>query len=166
MNFNVSEGDLLKYQKESEQGRFKFPDDMKFTVEAELSNGTIVPSQGTVDFADPTLEQTTGSMSVRGVFPNPKDRLKPGQFVRARIKGAVYVNAIIIPQRAIMQGSKGLFVYVVNNKGEAEMRQVVPGDWYEEQWIIQEGLKAGEQVIVDGINKVLPGMKIQIEPSP
>lgn len=163
VNFNVPEGEILKYSHESKQGRFKFPDGMQFIVEVELSNGETLPSQGTVDFANPALDQNTGTMSVRGVLPNPQDILKPGQFVRARVKGAEYLHAIIIPQQAVMQGGNGLFVYVVNKEGIAEMRPIVPGDWYENQWIIQEGLKAGEQVITDGVNKVLSGMKVNIE---
>jgi len=136
---------------------------MKFDVEVELANGKRFPSQGKIDFTDPTLQQSTGTMSVRAVFPNTNNLLIPGQFVRAIVKGGTRPNAIVVPQKALMQGKNGMFVYVVDKDDKAEVRSVETGDWYEKDWIIKSGLKAGDRVIVDGINKVMPGMTVIIQ---
>lgn len=157
INFNVSEGDLLKYREEYVQGHLKVPKDMNFEIEVILANGFVLPSKGKVDFADPNIQTGTGSMSVRAVIPNSEDLLKPGQFVRARLIGATRPEAIVIPQRAVMQGSKGLFVYLVNKENKVEIAPIEAGDWYQNDWIIKSGLHEGDRVIVDGTNKVMPG---------
>jgi len=163
VNFNISERDLLKFHDEIQKGQLQYPPDMKFDVEVELANGKRFPSQGKIDFTDPTLQQSTGTMSVRAVFPNTNNLLIPGQFVRAIVKGGTRPNAIVVPQKALMQGKNGMFVYVVDKDDKAEVRSVETGDWYEKDWIIKSGLKAGDRVIVDGINKVMPGMTVIIQ---
>lgn len=164
VNFNVSEGDLIKYREEEIKGRLKFPPDMNFEIEAVLSDGTVVPTVGKVDFNDPALQQSTGSMSVRAVVPNPDTLLRPGQFVRARLKGAVYPEAIVVPQKAVLQGKNGLFVYTLTKDNVATMQPIIPGDWVGEDWIISSGLQAGDRVVVDGINKIMPGMTVSPTP--
>lgn len=161
--FNVSDSDLLKYRDEIANGQLQFPKDMNFDVELVLSDGTTFESKGKVNFADPSLQQTTGTMLVRAEFANPENLIKPGQFVRAKVLGAIRPNAILIPQKAVLQGQKGMFVYVVNHEGKAEMRAIVPGDWYRDYWIIKSGLKPGEEIILDGVNKVQNGMPIEIK---
>jgi len=163
VDFNVSEGDILKYREMSDNKHFAFPPDMNFTIEVVFSDGTVLPSKGKVDFADPILQKDTGSMIVRAILPNPTGIVKPGQFMRARLKGAIYPNAITVPQKAVMQGKKGLFVFVVNKDKVAEMRPVKTGDWVDNSWIIQSGLKPGDEVIFDGTNKVLPGMTVTVK---
>jgi len=165
VDFNVSEGDILKSEVMSSQGKLRFPKDMNFVIEAVLANGDILPGKGHVDFADPAFQKNTGSMTVRAILPNPKSILKPGQFVRARLKGAIYPNAIAVPKRSVMQGKNGQFVYVVNKDSKVETRYVTPGDWYQDYWIIASGLTPGERVIVDGVNKVLPGMPVTVKSS-
>lgn len=167
VDFNVSEGDVLKYGTESKKGVFQFPKDMNFDIEVVLSNGSIFPSRGKVDFANPALQQSTGSMNVRAVLPNPEELLRPGQFVRARLLGAIYPNAIIVPQTAVMQGKKGLFVYVINQDSQAEMREVTTGASYKGNFVVFTGLEPGDEVIVDGVNKILPGQTVHVtKPGP
>lgn len=166
VNFNVSEGDLLKYQREVVSKRLKMPPEMNFSIEIILADGSVFPSKGFVDFADPSLKQDTGSMIVRAVLPNPKGLLRPGQFVRARLVGAIWPQAIAVPQKAVMQGKGGLFVYVVSSENKVEMRPVKVGDWYQTLWIIDEGLEVGDQVIVNGINKVVVGSVVKINNTP
>ncbi|KAF3363018.1 Efflux pump periplasmic linker BepF [Chlamydiales bacterium STE3] len=161
--FNVSEGDLLKYREEVLKEQLKYPSDMNFDVQLILSDGSTFESKGKVNFADPSLQQTTGTMLVRAEFINPDNQLKPGQFVRAKVLGAIRPHAIVIPQKAVLQGQDGMYVYVVNPEGKAERRAIVPGDWYKTYWIIKAGLKADEQVIVDGINKVQNGVALTIK---
>jgi len=161
VNFSVSENDILKFRSQIAEGLLQFPKDMNFDIEIILANGNTYPVTGKVDFADPTLQQETGSMSVRAKIPNPDHLLRPGQFVRARVKGAIRVDALTVPQRAVVQGKDGLYVYVVDKNGEAHINYVKAGDWYEDSWIITSGLHAGDQVIIDGVNKVMPGMHVK-----
>jgi len=99
---------------------------------------------------------------VRAVLPNGDQRLRPGQFVRVSLKGAQYVNALAVPQRAVLEGPQGKIVMVVNDKGMAEPRPVKVGDWAGDQWVINEGLKPGDRVIVDGVMKTRPGAPVKI----
>jgi membrane fusion protein, multidrug efflux system len=154
VNFAVSEGDILKIQKEVQEGRARFPKDMDFIIDVQLADGQLYPASGHIDFTDPALQQTTGTMMVRAVLPNPNSLLRPGQFVRAIVKGITRPNAIAIPQKAVLQGQKGTFVYVINRNNQAEIRPVITGDWVGNDWVILSGLKRGDVVITEGINKV------------
>ncbi len=161
--FNISEGDLLKYREEVAKGQLIFPKDLRFDVELVLSDGSLFSSRGKVNFADPSLQQTTGTMLVRAEFANPDNQLRPGQFVRAKVLGAIRPNAILIPQKAVLQGQTGMYIYTVNQDNKAERKVVVPGDWYKSYWIIKSGLQAGERVVVDGVNKVQNNTQLKIK---
>jgi membrane fusion protein (multidrug efflux system) len=87
--------------------------------------------------------------------------LLPGQFVRVRVNGAIRPSAILVPQRAVLEGPNGKFVYVVR-EGKAEPRPVQVGDWHDKQWIISQGLEEGDSVIVDGVVKVRPGLPVKL----
>ncbi len=89
--------------------------------------------------------------------------LRPNQFVRVRLKGAVRPKAILVPQRAVQQGSKGHFVWVIDKDDKAEPRPVVTGDWHGDDWFITEGLKPGERVVVDGGMTVRPDAPVLIK---
>ena len=99
-------------------------------------------------------------MLVRAVFSNPKADIKPGQFIRVKVQGAYYPNAITVPQKAVMQGQKGMFVYLVDKDNIARMQPVDPGSWSGDDWIINSGLKAGDVVVIDGVNKIQPGRQV------
>jgi len=164
VNFNISEGDLLKYRTEVAKGQLKFPANNDFEIEVVLSDGSLMPSKGKINFLDPSLQQSTGSMFVRSILPNPKKMLMPGQFARARIIGAEYPEAIIVPQRSVLQGKNGLFVYVVDKDNKVFMEPVITGDWVDNDWIIHSGLKVGDRVVIDGVNKIVPGMIVETSP--
>ena len=153
VNFSISERDILKMKKDVQQKKITWPKNMNFQIEAILADGTIVPGEGYIDFTNPALQQSTGTMLIRSVLPNPNLLIYPGQFVRVVVKGAIRQNAILVPQTAVIQGQNGIFVYVVQ-EGKAVMRSVSPGDWYQDYWIIDEGLAGGDVVIVEGVNKV------------
>ncbi len=163
INFSVSEGDILKARDEAARNLFKYPENMAFTIEVILADGTVMPAKGTVNFVDPALQQSTGTMLVRAILANSKGWVRPGQFVRVIIKGATRPGAIIVPQTAVMQGQNGIFVYVVNTQGEAEIRPVEVGDWYLDYWIIQSGLKEGDVVITEGGSRVQNKMPVTIK---
>ena len=112
------------------------------------------PAHGHINFANPAFSTETGTFLVRAVFDNPKAALRPGQFVRARVAGAMRPNAILVPQRAVLQGSKSHFVWVVDNDSKAHQRVVEVGEWHGDDWFITDGLKAGERIVVDGAIRV------------
>ncbi len=162
VNFSVSERDILLSREEVKRGELKIPENEDYDVEVILADGSTLPEKGKVDFLSPTFDQKTGTMRLRAVIPNPDGLLRPGQFVRAKIYGTIRPNALAVPQRAVVQSKKGLYLYVINSQDQAEIRYVNGGAWYQQDWIIKSGLKSGERVIVDGVNKVQPGTKVQV----
>src|SRR5206468_4170144 len=106
----------------------------------------------------------TGTFLIRASVDNPQGLLRPNQYVRARLRGATRPKAILIPQRAVQQGAKGHFVWVINKEGQAEQRPVSVGDWYADSWFIFRGLNAGDRVVVDGGQRLAPGTVATIKP--
>jgi len=127
-------------------------------------DGSVYPHTGRMTFADPSYNPQTGTFLVRASVDNPDGVLHPNQFVRARLKGAIRPGAILVPQRAVQQGSKGHFVWVVGKEGKVELRPVTVGEWHGDDWFIFEGLKSGEQVVVDGGLMLSPGATVSTEP--
>lgn len=162
INFSISQNEVAKVREEVKNGQLVTPKNDAYTVEIELSDGTLYPHKGKLSFADPSFSKETGTFLVRAVIANPKSVLMPGMFVKAYIKGAVHPNAIVVPQKAIQQTSKGHIVYVVNDKDHAELRPVLVGDWIGEDWLITQGLEAGDRVIVEGFQKLAPGSPVKV----
>ena len=129
-----------------------------------FTDGTTYSHEGVLDFADVVYHADTGSRQGRFVFPNPERILLPGQFLKVRVKGSTKSGAILIPQRAVQQGPQGSMVYVVGADNKAEVRNVQATAWRGDQWLIENGLKAGEQVVVDGIQRVMPGATVKPVP--
>lgn len=162
VNFSVSEQDILGSQDDIKKGRLLFPPNDEFGIELILADQTIYPERGIVSFTSPSYSEETGTMMIRAVIPNPSNIIRPGQFVRVKIHGATRPNAIVVPQQAVMEGQKGMFVFVVNEDNKAEVRFIEPGPWEGHNWVVYEGLKAGDRVIISGVNKILPGSPIRI----
>jgi membrane fusion protein (multidrug efflux system) len=162
VNFSVSDRELLQAKKDIKDGHLIWPANMNFQIEAILSDGTVIPSEGYIDFTNPAIQQSTGTMLMRSILPNPNLLIYPGQFVRVVVKGAIRPNAILVPQTAVVQGETNMFVYVVDG-GKARMQPVVPGDWYKDYWIINDGLKAGDIVITQGVNKIQNGSAVTVQ---
>jgi len=163
VNFSVSQNQVAKLREQTQKGQIVVPKNRDYDVEVVLSDGTVYPYQGKINFADPSFSQDTGSFLVRAVLPNPKRELQPGMFVTANVKGAELPNAIIVPQLAVQQGSNGHLVYVVNQAGSAEVRPVIVGDYYgEKDIVIVDGLNKGDRVVVEGVLKVVPGQPVKI----
>jgi membrane fusion protein (multidrug efflux system) len=161
VNFSVSQNFMEKINLDVQKGLLVRPTENQFEVEIKMPNGSIYPIVGRINFADPSYSQDTGTFLVRADVANPDNALKPGMFVTAVIKGSFRPDAIVIPQAAVQQGAKGHFVYVVE-KNTAQLRPVIVGEWYQDGWIIIDGLKAGETVIVDGILKVAEGSPVKL----
>ncbi|WP_242485867.1 efflux RND transporter periplasmic adaptor subunit [Pseudomonas sp. TH41] len=166
INFSLSENETLKYRDDIAAGRLKFPPRSDFVVEVVLADGTVAPDHGRVNFLAPSFSQETGTFLVRAVLANPAGLLRPGQFVRALAKGASRPNAILVPQKAVLEGAKSHFVWVINTEGKPEQRVVEVGEWNGDDWFISKGLRAGERIVVDGAIRVTPGGPLNIVEAP
>jgi membrane fusion protein (multidrug efflux system) len=160
--FGIPESELLRIRRDVDARRLELPADGRFDVTVAFSDGSVYGKPGRVDFTDARVNTNTGTVEARAELPNPAGALKPGQFVRVRLAGAVRPAAITVPQRAVLEGPKGKFVYVVNAEGKAEQRAVQVGDWVGEAWVIDSGLAPGDKVIVDGVMKIGPGAPVRV----
>ena len=164
VNFSISENEMSRIRDQAKKGLVKLPDQGSFVVEVELVDGTIFDNTGRITFTDPSYNPQTGTFLIRASVDNPKGQLRPNQYVRARIKGATRPNAILVPQRAVQQGGKGHFVWVVGDGDKVEQRPVDVGDWYGDEWFIDEGLRSGERVVVDGAIRLSQGALVKVTP--
>jgi membrane fusion protein (multidrug efflux system) len=162
VNFSVSENQKLSLTDQVAKGQLIFPKNMNFEVEVLLADGSAFPHRGRINFAAPSFDAQTGTFLVRTELPNPEGRLRPGQFVRARMYGAVRPAAVRVPQIAVQQGAKSHYVWVIGTDGKAKQRVVEVGDWYGDEWFINDGLKRGERVVVDGAGRVTPATPLKI----
>lgn len=131
------------------------------TVELRYGTGRSYGLPGTIDVAAQRVDLQTGTIQARAVFPNPDGDLLPGQFVRVQVRGVTLPDAIVIPKRAVSQGPQGPSVYVVAADDTAEVRPIRLGHELAEGWVVREGLKGGERVIVDGVIRVRPGAPVK-----
>ncbi|MFM2446821.1 MAG: hypothetical protein RI936_1268, partial [Pseudomonadota bacterium] len=163
VNFSISENEAQSFREQVRNQRLRLPADGNYLVEILLVDGSSYPHQGRITFADPSFNSQTGTFQVRASVINPDGLLRPNQFVRVKVKGAVRPNAILVPQRAVQQGAKGHFVWVVKD-GKAEFRPVKVGEWLGSDWFISEGLNKGEEVVVDGVLTLAPGAPVAAKP--
>ena len=164
VNFSLSENEMQKYRDQVAQGFLLPPKDQGFTVEIILVDGSVFPYTGRITFAEPSYNAQTGTFLIRASVENPDGVLRSNQYVRARLKGAIRPNAILLPQRAVQQGSKGQFVWVIGKDDKAEQRPIVVGGWHEDEWFILEGIHAADRVVVDGGLSLQPGMSVTAKP--
>lgn len=161
VNFSISENRLLELQKQIQAGQLIVPANNNFTVEVILPDGSVLPNTGKLVFSAPDYNPTTGTNMIRASVENPKGTLKPNQFVRVRMSGATRPEAIAIPQKAVGQGSKGHFVWVIKDN-KAQYRPVTVGDQTGTNWVITQGLQNGEQVVVDGVQTLAAGVDVDV----
>lgn len=160
--FSFNEAEHLKFSRAVAEGRLKLPRDGQFEVALELADGSLYARSGRVDFTDVRVNPDTGTIEARAVVPNPDHWLRPGQFARVKLSGAVRLGAIAVPQRAVLEGPKGKIVLIVNDAGIAEPRPVEVGDWSGQEWVVTGGLDPGDNVIVDGVVKARPGSAVTV----
>jgi len=165
VNFSVSENEMATFREQIAKGRLRGPPHDEFAVEVILVDGSLFPHSGRITFAAPAYSAETGTFLVRASLDNPEGILRPNAYVRVRLKGAVRPDAIVIPQRAVQQGSQGQFVWVVDKEGKARPRPVEVGPWHEDDWFINEGLQPGDQVIVDGALALHAGLPVVVKPA-
>ena len=164
VNFGIPDTEQARLSKDAAEGRLKLP--KNFEVELRLADGSLYPVKGKLDFADVRISPATGTREARAEIPNPNGVLRPGQFVRVILHGATRPQAVTVPQRAVLQGPQGKFVYVIDDKSTAQPRPVQAGPWSGDAWVITSGLQGGERVIVDGVMKIGPGAPVQVVQNP
>jgi membrane fusion protein (multidrug efflux system) len=151
--FTVSEQEYLKFTKSSSDlGRLQ--------LEMILADGTSYPHKGRFLFADREVDPNTGAILLTGQFPNPGNLLRPGQYAKVRTVVGMRENALLIPQRAVMELQGAYQVAVVNDDDKVSIATVKAGDRAGSMWVIDDGLKAGQRVIADGAMKVGPGLQV------
>jgi len=161
---SAPESFLLKRQRDIIAKKIQHPGVYQLRGTIIFLDGTTYPHEGTLDLLDVGMRTETGSRPARVTFPNPERLLVPGQFVTVRFKGTVKTEAILVPQRAVQQGPKGPVLYVVANGDKVEIRDVQATNWQGNQWLIEEGLHAGEQVVVGGFQRIMPGVPVKPVP--
>ncbi len=155
-----SSSDFMRLKQSVEQGNLQ-KENTASNVELLMENGQPYPLKGTLQFSDVTVDESTGSITLRAVFPNPQHTLLPGMFVRARIDEGVQPDAMLVPQQGVTRTPRGdATVMVVNNDSTVETRNVTATQAIGDQWLISDGLKTGDKVIVSGLQKVHPGAKV------
>lgn len=162
VNFGYPDQVLERLRSELQAGHLRMPEDGKLVAELAYDNGAKYPHSGHVDFTDSLISRGTGTVNARAVVANPEQTLLPGQFVRMRITGLVYPNAIAVPERAVSQSPIGTSVFTVDAEGKAVERKVTLGMTSKGRWLVLEGLKAGEQIIVEGLSRVMPGEPVEV----
>lgn len=161
---DADERAILKYLRLRREGKRVSARDEQIPAEMELADETSFPHKGYMDFVDNRIDPTTGTMRARGVFPNEDHSLSPGFFARIRIPGSGKYPALLIPDRALGSDQSQKFVYVVNAEKKVEFRPVNIGPMIDGLRVVSAGLKAGEQVIVEGLLRVRPGVVVEAKP--
>ena len=161
---SVPETFILKRRRDIESKKITHPGVYQLRGQLTLMDGTAYPDEGILDLLEPGLRTETGSRQTRITFPNPQRALLPGQFVKVRFTGDTKTDAILIPQRAVLQGPQGPFVYVVDQDEKIQIRDVAASDWKGDQWLIDRGLNQGDRVVVNGLMKIGPGAPVKAVP--
>lgn len=152
--FGIPDREFLALRRDADAGRLKLPDNGRFKASLKLADGAIYPRNGTLNFTDVRVNAQTGTSEARAEFPNPGNVLRAGEFARVVLQGATRPGAIVVPQRAVLESPKGKFVYTVTADSKAEPRPVEVGDWIGDGWLVNNGLKPGDRVVVDGVMKL------------
>lgn len=161
VHFNVSEAELLEYQRRFGPAQ-PAADAPVREVRLQLSDGSLYPEKGRINFIASALDATTGTFALRAEFPNPQHILIPGLFARIRVTAEQRTQAIVVPDRCVQQQLGRYFVIVVGEGDKAEMRAIRPGPRMGNQWIVDDGLRAGDRVVVEGVQKARPGSPLKV----
>ncbi|MGH6781339.1 MAG: efflux RND transporter periplasmic adaptor subunit [Sphingomonadaceae bacterium] len=162
VNFSQSSSELLQVRRQMATGAIQTSNLDRVSVTLILEDGSTYAPAGHLDFLDMAVDESTGTVSLRAEFPNKQRILLPGQFVRARVEAGINPNGILVPQRAVQVSQQGASVMVVGANNIATARPVKVGNLQGGSWVVNEGLKAGDRVIVSGLQKVRPGQPVSI----
>ncbi len=161
VNLTQSSADLTKMRQAMKNGQYQKTPEGEAQVTLILEDGSEYAHKGKLLFSDISVDESTGMVSVRALFPNKERMLLPGTFVRARLQQAVSEQALAVPQQALQRTNSGATVMLVDEKNIVTVRPVTTMATHGDKWIISSGLKAGDRVIVSGLQKIRPGMPVQ-----
>lgn len=163
-DFTQSSGELLALKRAVENGSLASTEPDKADIKLVFDDSTVYAQAGKLLFSSASVDTTTGQVTLRGEFPNPKGDLLPGLYVRVRIEQAIRENAIVIPQRAVIRAADGKAqVYVVEQGDVAQPRDVELGQSSGNEWVVESGLSSGQRLVIDGSQKLQPGAKVAPE---
>jgi len=158
-----SSNDFLRLKQEMANGSLK-QDNGKAKVELVTNDGMKYDQSGTLEFSGVTVDQTTGSITLRAVFPNPDHTLLPGMFVRAKLEEGVNPNALLVPQQGVTRTPRGDATAMVVGEGDkVEIRNITATQAIGDKWLVTDGLKSGDRVIIEGLQKVKPGVQVKAQ---
>lgn len=162
VDLTQSSTELLRLRRDLAAGRLQRAADATLPVKLILEDGSEYASEGKLASSEVTVDQTTGSVTLRALFPNPNDELLPGMYVRARLAQGVQDNTFLVPQAAVTRDPKGnAVVMVVGAENKVEARVVQTAEALGDKWVVTEGLKPGERIIVEGLQRARPGTQVQ-----
>lgn len=163
VDVSQSSSDLMRLRKAVSAGMMQQGDADKAPVTLTLDGSSTTYDQtGQLQFSDVTVDQSTGAVQVRAVFPNPRKDLYPGLFVRARVEQGVRDNAVLVPQQAVVRTPDGgASVWLVDSSNKVSQRPVVTAQAVGDKWLVDSGLSAGDRVVVEGLQKVRPGAEVR-----
>lgn len=163
VDLTQSTTELLQLKRDLESGVLKSAGKDAAKVTLKFEDGSSYPQEGKLQFSDVTVDQNTGTVTLRAVFPNPKLQLLPGMYVRASLEEGVREDGILVPQKGIMRDATGApSAFVIGQDNKVEKRSVQTARAIGDQWLIAQGLQAGDRLIVEGIQKVRPGQEVEI----
>ena len=164
VNLTQSSSELLKLRQAMSAGKLKTVGRDQASVSLVTEDGTAYPQTGKLLFSDLAVDQSSGAITLRAEFPNPDRFLLPGMYVRARLEQAVNESAITVPQQAVQRDNNGASVMTVGADGKVAPRPIKTGSVQGDKWIVTDGLKQGDVVIVEGLQKVQPGAAVKPVP--
>lgn len=159
-----SSTELLQLKRALASGALQRVGNNQAKVNLVTEDGTVYPQAGKLLFSDVTVDETSGSVTIRALFPNPDRMLLPGMFVRARLEQGVRDNVILVPQQAVTRGADGSTVMVVGPNDKVSVRKLDIAGAQGTDWILKSGLKDGERIVVDGVQKARPGSAVKPVP--
>ena len=162
--FPVSERGYLDYMKENPDAAKRAAQEKQLGLQLILADGSLYPHKGTFSFADREVDVKTGTLRLQGLFPNPGNILRPGQFARVRAITTTRKGALLVPQRAVTELQGSYQVAVIGNDNKVSIRPVKVGERVGTEWIIEEGLKPGEKVVAEGTQRVKAGVTVDPKP--
>ena len=160
VNFTFSENQKIVWQTAIASGKLITPKDGAYDVELTLGDGTILTRKGKINFIAPFIDSTTGTITYRAIIDNKDHKLLPGQFVHVNVKGMEWKDTLYIPQKSLLTGEKGKFVYAIEANNTVTQKPVVTGEWIGENILIQSGVNIGDKIAEDGLVKLKPGADI------
>lgn len=164
VDVNESSRDLLKLKKEIAEGRIKV-NEGAIPVSLTLEDGSVYPLEGKLELSEVSVDEGTGTITLRAVFPNPNQTLLPGMYVRTKLPQGLRENAIFVPQRAVLRESNGSpYVYVVQD-GKIAIRKIKTIKTEGTDWLLESGLEPGDKVVIEGLQRIRPGVPVNIVPT-